>query len=75
MPQLKDLVTDEFGTSYNLIAVGGCFGFALGLILYTIHCWVPIAFNLMEYAGGYASMLAATAAALRIQPPALPPQQ
>lgn len=74
MPRLNDLITDEFGSSYNIIAVGGCIGFLLGMVLFTIGCFYPIKFNLLEYAAGYASLMGATAAALRIQPPAVPPQ-
>lgn len=75
MPQLNDLITDEFGNSYNIIAVGGCVGFSLGLVLFTISCFHHIEFNLLEYAAGYASLMGATAGALRIQPPALPPKE
>jgi hypothetical protein len=69
---LRDLLTDEYGQSYDLISVLACIGYALGIALYTIKCFHHIEFSMIEYGGGFSTLLAATAAARRIQPPAIP---
>jgi hypothetical protein len=71
MPRITDLLTDEYGQSYDLIEVEACTGFAIGMILYTIGCFHHIDFNFLNYAGGFATMVTATAASRRIKPPAV----
>ena len=72
MPKFSDLLTDEFGQSYDLIEVVACIGSAIGISLSIAKCFIHIDFNLMEYSGGLATMLTATAASRRIKPPAQP---
>ena len=75
MRLLQDITTDEYGTAYDLVSIMAFVGFVLGLGLYTIGCFTPaIKFSLLEYAGGFSSMIAATSAAMRIKPAARPPE-
>lgn len=72
MPKINDLVTDEYGQSYDLIEVEACLGFGLGMLLYTIKCFHHIEFDMTTFAGGLSIMITATAASRRIKPPAQP---
>lgn len=72
MSLLRDISTDEYGQSYDLVSIEACIGFAIGIVLFVVKCFVKIDFNFMEYAGGFATLLAATATAARIKPPAIP---
>ena len=74
MRLLDDITTDEYGISFDLVAVLATIGFTIGIVLYVIACFYPIKFSLLEFAGGYSAMLASTAAALRLKPAAQPPQ-
>ena len=71
MTLLHDITTDEYGQSYDLVSIEACLGFAIGMVLYVVHCFIKIDFSIMEYAGGFAMMLTATATAARVKPPAI----
>lgn len=72
MSILRDLTTDEYGQSYDLVSIEACIGFAVGLTMYVISCFVHIHFSLIEYSGGFATLVTTTAAAARIKPRAVP---
>ena len=72
MPKFSDLLTDEYGQSYDLIEVQACSGFAIGMMLSIVRCFHHIDFDIMSYSAGPAGMVAATAASRRIKPPAVP---
>lgn len=74
MNLLEDITTDEYGTSFDLVAILAVLGFTVGMVLTVVACFVPIRFNLLEYGGGFSAMLASTSAAMRLKPPAQPPQ-
>lgn len=71
MPKFSDLLTDEYGQSYDLIEVEACIGFAIGISLSIAKCFMHIDFSPMEYSGALAAMITASAASRRIKPPAI----
>lgn len=75
---LMDMTTDEYGVDYDIVNVEATFSFFLGILLFVVSqvCpgWLPD-YSLISYAGGVSALLAATSAAQRIKPPALPPKE
>lgn len=74
MNLLKDITTDEYGTSFDTVSILAVIGFMVGMVLTVVACFVPIHFSLLEYGGGFSAMLASTAGAMRLKPAAQPPQ-
>lgn len=72
MSLLRDLLTDEYGQSYDLVSVMACVGFAVGIVLYVVFCFTSIKFSMMEYSAGFSMMVTATATAARVKPAAVP---
>lgn len=71
MPRVSDLLTDEYGQSFDLIEVEACIGFAIGIVLTIVKCFHHMDFDIMAYSGGLTAMVTGTAASRRIKPPAI----